>query len=54
MQNEEGTKNVRLTHILLTLADLFVFLDFHFFWESIEHCQSIMNIFKQYQRHMKS
>ena len=54
MQNEECTKNVRITHILRTLANLFVFLYFYFFGASIEHSQSIMNLFKQYKRHMKS
>ena len=31
MENREGTKNVRIPHILLTLVNFLVFLDFDFF-----------------------
>ena len=51
---ENGTKNVRIPHILRILANFLVFLDLDFFWASIEHSLSVMNISKQYPSHMKS
>ena len=54
MENGKGTKNVRNHRILRTLGNFLVFLDFDFFQESFEHPLSIMNLFKQYSRHMMS
>ena len=43
MENEEGTKNVRIPHILRTLANFLVFLDFDFFFKKIEYIWRVLN-----------
>ena len=45
---------MRIPHILRTLPNFLVFLDFDFFPASFEHLLSVMNVFKQYQSHMRS
>ena len=54
VENGKSTKNMRIPHILRTLSNFFSIFGVLYFRASFEHLLSVMNLFKQYQSHMKS